>query len=214
MRIILVDDHSLFRAGLKSYLEAQPDTRIVAEASNVEEARTAVATCACAVVLLDLNLDQDGVGLIREFCDRQPDLRILVVSMDSVGARARQAMLAGARGYLVKSAESHELMAALTLVASGGVYVHPAVARFVMTPTHGARTDGELNERERRVLELLVRGASNEEMANLMHISVSTVKGHLRSLFARFGVSDRTHLVAEAVSRGVVQTRPSADRVK
>ena len=206
MRIILVDDHSLFRAGLKSYLEAQPDTRIVAEASNVEEARTAVATCACDVVLLDLNLDQDGVGLIRELCQRQPNPRILVVSMDSGGARAREAMLAGASGYLVKSAQGHELMSALTIVASGGVYVHPTVARSALTPSrHRERTERELNDRERRVLELLVRGASNEEMANLMHISVSTVKGHLRSLFALFGVTDRTHLVAEAVSQGVVK---------
>ena len=210
MHIILVDEQTLFRCTLKAYLDGHQDLEVVGDASSGEEGLRLLESRACDLVIAELNLeDFDGVRLIRAMRLLNPVVPILVLSTCVEVGAVSQALAVGANGYVVKSAHPEELMSALTIVASGGAYIHPKVARALFNPPQVSTDD--LTPRERAVLELLVNGASNERVARVLHVSVSTVKGHLRSLFAKFGVADRTHLVAEAVSRGVVQTRASAE---
>lgn len=202
-RIIIIDDHRLFRSGLKSLLTPFEDLRVVAEAATAAEGLEAVTRHACDVVLLDFNLpDEEGPYLAARIRRRFPELPILLLSQHDDPVRVRQAMEAGCHGYLVKDSDEQHLVIAVRLVAEGGMYVHPRVARAVVGGSGRVRGVGP---RELEILSMLASGRSNQEIARSLNVSLGTIKRDLSTLYDQFGVSDRTRLVAEAMSRGLVK---------
>lgn len=202
-RIVLIDDHKLFRAGLKALLSTEEDLTVAAEATTGQEGLEAVERFRCDLVVLDFNLpDVEGPMLARRIRMRFPGLPILLLSRYEDPERVRQAMEVGCNGYLVKSADEEEFLTALRVVASGGIYVHPAVARALL----GGRPAGpELSSRELTVIRYVARGLSNPEIAQRLLVSLGTVKRDLSLLYERFSVTDRAQLVAEAMAHGLVE---------
>ena len=202
-RILLIDDHNLVRSGIKALLTAQPGLEVVAEAGTAREGFEAVERCRCDLVIVDFNLpDEDGTWVVLQIRRFYPRLPILMLSKFTDPDKVRYAMDCGCHGYIVKSAEEEDLLLAVRVVVSGGIYVHPAVADACL----GRRdTAEEFSPRDVAILRLLTGGQSNHEISARLHISLGTVKRDLAQLFARLEVSDRTQLVAAAIARGLVE---------
>lgn len=203
-RIVLVDDHNLFRAGLRALIEREQNLSVVAEAERAQQGLETVASHGCDLVIVDYNLpDHDGPWLIQQLTRQNPDLPTLLLTQHVEADKVRQVMDCGCHGYLIKGADERELLTAIEVVAAGGIYVHPSVAHALIGPR---RDEVVLSERESSIIELLTRGKSNKEMAQLLHVSLGTIKNDLSLLYQRLKVSDRTQLVAEAIAMGLVKT--------
>ena len=202
IRLVLIYDHSLFREGLKAMFQSRSDLSVVGEADSAAGGLEVVERVACDLVVADYSLpDHEGPWLVSRLRQLRPQLPVLVLSQNTDHERVRQILSLGASGYLVKTARREDLLQAVSLVASGGIYVHPAVARALM-----AQAPDGLSERERAILQMLVAGRSNPLIASALHVSLGTVKADLQSLFQKLGVKDRTHLAAIALARGLVQS--------
>jgi DNA-binding NarL/FixJ family response regulator len=218
VKVALVDDHQLFREGLKAVLSSQPDFTVVAEASDAREAYGMVEACHPDVVVLDLTLPGvDGIAAARELCRRQPDGRVLILTMHDShhdGERyAAAALVAGAAGYALKSQPSSSLFDAIRTVARGETYVAPQLsAESVRAQMHAARGRaspsgplGALSAREREVFDLIVRGFSNPAVATELCISVKTVETHRARIHRKFGVHSVAELVRYAALNGLLK---------
>jgi two-component system response regulator NreC len=197
--IVVADDHVVVRGGLRRLLEAEPDLIVVAEAGDVEETVATVAEHRPAILLLDLHMPGGGslpaLGRIR---DASPETGILVLTMQDDPGFARESMLRGARGYVLKEAEEADLLAAVRAVAAGGTYLQPELgARLVSGST-------PLTQREREVLRLLALGHTNVEAADKLHLSVRTVETHRSNIQAKLGSTSRAELVRQALERGLI----------
>ena len=186
---------------MKALLATQDEYVVVGEASTATEGLKTAEHQPCDLVLIDYHLpDKDGPWLVAKVREKFPALNTLVVSQFIEPARVRRAMDAGSNGYVVKSAEEADLLLALKVVSSGGIYVHPAVA-----PTFLRTNQPEsLSARERETIQLVVDGHSNQQIADQLHVSLGTVKRELSALYERLSVSDRTQLATEAIARGLV----------
>lgn len=203
-RLVLVDDHAVVREGLRLLLE-RDGWEVAAEAARAEEALAACRGTNCDLLLLDLNLDgEDGLALLARIQQDFPSIPVLVLSMTGDGSTARAALRAGARGYVVKSAPRQELLAAVTTVQAGGLHLDPRVAEGVLDDLRRPPDPPPTADLDLALLRYVREGLSNQEIAPLLHLSLGGVKARLRSLFARFGVSDRTALVATALQKGVL----------
>ena len=208
IHLAIVDDHTLFRAGIRAILASHSDVSIVCEASTARDGFAAVTRQPCDCALVDYHLpDEDGPWLVRELLRVQADLPILLLSQHVEPDKVRHAMDCGCSGYLVKTAEEQELLTAIRIVAAGGIYVHPAVAQALRGPRSGS---GSYSSREMDIMRLLRRGLSNAEIADSLHVSLGTVKRALLILYKRLGVTDRTQLLAEAYARGLLAPPPSS----
>jgi DNA-binding NarL/FixJ family response regulator len=202
-RIVLIDDHTLFRAGIKALLTSQEDFEVVAEASTASEGYKAVVSHACDVAVIDYVLpDQDGPELVAQIKLHTPKLPILLLSAHTEVDKVRLVMDRGCHGYIVKSATENELLVALRIVAAGGIYVHPAVAPALLS---GATEEKALTSRQIAIIRYLTAGKSNQEIADDLHLSLGTIKRNLSQLFEQLEVSDRTQLLSEAIARGLVK---------
>lgn len=212
MRVLVVDDHPLYREGLVTALEGMADVEVVGEAGDGGAAVALAATVAPDVVLMDLHMPGlNGIEATRRVVERAPATGVLVLTMldgdDSVFA----AMRAGARGYLLKGADRAEIERALRTVASGEVVFSSAIAGRVLAwfrTGAGAAGDRlppfpELTEREREVLELVARGLTNAEIARRLVVSDKTVRNHVSNVFAKLHVTDRASAVARARDAGM-----------
>ncbi len=207
-RIILIDDHNLFRAGIKSLLALKPGLSVVAEASTAEAGLDAVHRYRCDLVILDYNLpDRDAVWLVEKVREAYSKLPILVLSQFVEPGKVRRVLEVGAYGYMVKSAEEEDLLAAITAVGRGGLYVHHAVAEAALW---GKESVEEFSDREVSILNMLGDGVSNKEMADRLSVSLGTIKRDVSTLFEKFSVTDRTQLLAEAIRQGLVSTEVQA----
>ena len=214
LRVLLADDHPLFRDGLKSLLEAR-GIDVVGEASNGREAVTRAARLRPDVVLMDLNMpEMNGLDATRLISAEHPDIKVVVLTASEDDADLFEAIKSGAQGYLFKNLASDELFRLLEGVARGEPALTPNLARkllreFARPPGTAARTDvegpGALTEREREVLDLLVQGiTSNRELAERLVVSENTVKYHLRNILDKLHVQNRAQVVAYAVRHGMV----------
>ena len=214
LRVLLADDHPLFRDGLKSLLEAR-GIDVVGEASNGREAVTRAARLRPDVVLMDLNMpEMNGLDATRLISAEHPDIKVVVLTASEDDADLFEAIKSGAQGYLFKNLASDELFRLLEGVARGEPALTPNLARKLLREfarPHGtaARTDvegpGALTEREREVLDLLVQGiTSNRELAERLVVSENTVKYHLRNILDKLHVQNRAQVVAYAVRHGMV----------
>lgn len=203
--IVIADDHKVVRSGLRMLLDAEPDLEVVAEAGDVDGARRYVRGHKPGVLILDLNMPGDpslpAIPKLREEC---PDTEIVVLTMQDDPAFAREAMRAGALGYVLKEAADAELVEAVRLAAAGNTYLHPRLgARLAAEPVKSARDD--LTDREREVLKLIALGHTNSEIASQLYLSVRTVESHRAHIQQKLGLQTRASLVRYALDNGLIE---------
>ena len=208
VRVLIVDDHAVVRAGLRLLLEAEEDVEPVGEAGSGREAIFQNRSLKPDVILLDVVMpDQSGLEVIPTLLHERPEAKVLVLSMQDDPQYVRQAFAAGASGYVLKEAADTEVVAAVREVAKGGRYVHPELgARLVAAETEAARRAEEdpLSDREREVLRLLALGHTNQEIAKQLYISVRTAETHRAHIMQKLGLSTRAELVRHAIAHGLL----------
>lgn len=202
IRILVVDDHPLLREGVASILEDRTDMAVVGEACNGAEAVARFAELRPDVTLMDLQMPvMGGVEAIAAIRADHPDARILVLTTYAGDVQAVRALKAGATGYLLKSSLRTEMLDAIRNVHRGRRHVHSEVAAEIALHV----VDDSLSEREIAVLRLVAVGKANKEVARALSLSEETVKAHLKSIFAKLDVADRTHAVTLAARRGIIE---------
>lgn len=201
IRILIVDDHPVLREGVAAMLEDEADFAIVGEASNGIEAIERARAARPDVILMDLQMaGMNGFEAIRAIRKENPDARILVLTTYSGDVQAVRALKAGAIGYMLKSSIRRDLLQAIRNVHQGKRHIDQAIANEIAV--HVA--SDMLTERETAVLHLVAQGKPNKAIAWDLGLSQETVKAHLRSIFAKLDVSDRTHAVTVAIRRGII----------
>jgi two-component system response regulator NreC len=209
-RVLIVDDHAVVRAGLKLVLEAAEGIEPVGEAGSARDAIFEARSLKPEVILLDVLMpDQSGLDVIPTLLKENPDTKILVLSMQDDPHYVREALGAGASGYVLKEAADNEVVAAIREVASGGRYVHPELgARLVDAETQERRRAEEdpLSERESEVLRLLALGHTNQEIAKQLYISVRTAETHRAHIMQKLRLSSRAELVRYALAEGLLDS--------
>lgn len=205
IRVLLVDDHELVRAGLRTFLQLQPDMAVVGEANSGEQALALVAGLAPDIVLLDLVLPgMSGVDTARRLRVAHPEVKVVVLTSFAGQESVLPAVRAGVAGYLLKDVGPAELADALRSVHAGGSPLHPAVAATVLRQVNAtAELADALTPREREVLRLIARGLSNRLIARELVLSEKTVKTHVSAVLAKLGVTDRTQAALLAVREGL-----------
>jgi two-component system response regulator NreC len=203
IRIVLADDHAVVRSGLRMVLESESDLEVVAEAGDVDGARRYVRGHHPHVLVLDLNMpggsSLEAIPLIRE---ETPETQIMVLTMQQEPAFAREALGAGALGYVLKEAADDELVQAVRCAAAGESFLNPRLgARIAAEPT-GPPDD--LSERELDVLRLIALGHTNAEIAEQLYLSVRTVETHRSHIQQKLRLSTRAELVGYALERGLI----------
>ena len=192
IRVVIVDDHAVIRAGLEQLLAGTPDIEVVGEAEGGEQSVDVVRRLRPDVVLMDLQMPGvDGVAATRMIMAEDLDVDVLVLTSYSDRERILAALDAGAVGYLLKDADPDDVLHGIRAVRSGGSPIHPKAARTLLGIRAGS-SQVQLTARETEVLRLVREGLANKQIARRLHISERTVKAHLTSAFARIGVSDRT----------------------
>jgi DNA-binding NarL/FixJ family response regulator len=208
-RVMIVDDHDLFRSGVRAELGAR--VAVVGEAASVGEAIEMITTCVPDVVLLDVHMpDGGGVEIIRGVLPAQPQVRFLALSVSDAAEDVIAVIRAGARGYVTKSISGDELAAAIARVAEGDAVFSPRLAGFVLDAFAGEALGGERDEldqltpREREVLRHIARGYMYKEIAQRLEISVKTVEAHVSAVLRKLQLSSRHELSRWAVQRKLV----------
>lgn len=209
IRIVLADDHAVVRSGLRMLLDHESDFEVVAEAGDIAAAQRYVRGHHPDVLILDLNMPGgSSLEAIPEIIQQTPGTRIVILTMQEEPAFARQALGAGALGYVLKEAADRELVEAVRRAAQGETYLNPRLgARLASEPTPGPPDD--LSEREIDVLRLIARGHTNAEIAAQLFLSVRTVETHRAHIQQKLRLSSRAELVGYALERGLVQTGTS-----
>ncbi len=210
IKVLLVDDHPLFRRGVAAVLAGREDLEVVGEAKDGMEGVEKAKELAPDVVVLDLQMPRcGGVEAARLLQAVQPQANILILTVSDKEADLFSAIAAGARGYILKNAEPEELAQAVVHIAKGGVIVSPSMAEKLLTEfktdeSHKDRPASVLSQREGEILQLLARGASNKEIASTLIISENTVKTHLRSILDKLHLANRSQAAAYAVRAGLL----------
>jgi DNA-binding NarL/FixJ family response regulator len=218
IRVLIVDDHALFRRGIVSALEGEGTIRIVGEAADgllaIEKAEKIVPD----VILMDLNMPNcTGLEATQALQTKMPQVNILVLTVSDKEADLFAAMKFGAKGYILKNTDPEELIRAIQHIAQGGVIVSPLMASKLLaefknptpTPEKAVAGAGEslVSPREEEVLGLVAQGATNKEIADALFISENTVKTHLRSIMEKLHLANRSQAVAYAIKKGLAQDK-------
>ena len=208
LRIIVADDHPLFRGGLRAVLDSTEGLEVVAEAVNGTEAAALTSELQPDVVVMDLQMPGlNGIEATREIVAESPHVAVLVLTMFEDEDSVFSAMRAGARGYVLKGSSQEEIVRAIQAVGSGEAIFGPAIAgrllEFFAAPAPGAYPFPELTEREREVLELIAQGRSNLEIAQRFVLSPKTVRNHVSNIFTKLQVADRAHAIVRARDAGL-----------
>jgi two-component system, NarL family, response regulator NreC len=214
IRVLIVDDHAVVRAGLRMLLDAEEDIETVGEAGDAREAIFEARSTEPDVVLMDVVLGgKSGIEVTPELLHEHPDAKVLVLSMQDDPRYVREAFAAGARGYVLKEAADAELVAAVREVARGGSYVHPALGARMAAADAAAADAAEqdpLSEREREVLRLLALGHTNQEIAQMLYISVRTAETHRAHIMQKLRLDTRAELVRYALAHGLLTEEPES----
>jgi two-component system NarL family response regulator len=203
IRILIADDQLVYRIGMRDLISTQPGFQVVGEASNGTEAIDLYHKLLPDLLLLDLHMPQKGgIEVARSIHGEFPDSRILIVTSYQTEEEIFQALRAGALGYILKDLGRDMLIEAMRAVHAGKRWISPSIERQLADRV--ARR--QLTDREVEVLKLVARGLTNREIANVFHISESTVKNHVNSLLAKLEVADRTEAVSFCLSRGILRS--------
>ena len=225
IRLMLVDDHEVIRVGLKTFLQTQPDFEVVAEAGNGEEAVDRAMEFHPDVILMDITMQGvDGMEATRRLRVLCPQCLVLALTVHDDKQYLMQMLAAGASGYITKQAAADELVEAIHTIASGNVYLQPALARWLLEDyqrltrqtapapaTSSETTEGNasglevLSLRERQVLELIAQGISNQEIGERLQLSHKTIARHRERIMKKLNMHSRTELVKFAIRTGLVQ---------
>ena len=212
MRILIADDHAIVREGLRNILGAEPDIEIVGEATDGEEAISKTKEVEPDIVLMDITMPgMNGLEATRQIKQDSPDVKILVLTMHEGDEYFFKFLDAGASGYFVKGGSSSELVSALRAVWRGDVFLYPTMAKKLLSDyLQRVRTgqdkesyDG-LTSRQREIVKLIAEGHTNQEIAELLVLSVATVQTHRAHIMARLGLHSPTELVKYAIRRGFI----------
>jgi DNA-binding NarL/FixJ family response regulator len=214
VRVLIADDHPVFRNGLRALLASVPEMEVVGEATTGDEAVALAASAQPDVALMDLQMPgMGGIEATRRILDASPHIRVLVVTMfddeDSVFAALR----AGARGYMLKGASPREMLRAIAAVGDGEAIFSPAIAQRLLDFFAASRAAApplpfpELTEREREILTLVVQGRTNPQIATHLGLSLKTVRNHMSNIFNKLQVADRAQAILRAREAGLGQGR-------
>jgi DNA-binding NarL/FixJ family response regulator len=212
LRIVVGDDHTLMRQGVRKILEDCKDWQVVGEAGNGRDAVRLILSLEPDVAILDIGMPLlNGIEATRQIIRRLPNVRVLIVSMHSDEAYITQALHAGAKGYLLKDSADADLIRAVADVAAGRSFFSPAVAKVMLDDyvRHLAERGivdryDSLSEREREVFQLIAEGHSNKEIADLLSVSSATIETHRAHILQKLDVHNTAELVLYAVRRGVI----------
>jgi DNA-binding NarL/FixJ family response regulator len=223
IRVLLVDDQAMVRAGLRMILDSEPDIEVCCEVEEGEKAAAAVAESHPDVILMDIRMPgMDGLAATREVLAADPTAKVVILTTFDLDEYVYGALRAGASGFLLKSADGDTLVDAVRVIAGGEALLAPEVTRRVIeqftrggaeagslgaehVPTEEAI--GDLSDREVEVLQLMARGLSNHEIAKELFLSSTTVKTHVSHILTKLGVRDRVQAVVEAYDSGIVAPR-------
>jgi DNA-binding NarL/FixJ family response regulator len=210
IRVLIADDHQLFRDGLKALLLSAPDTEVVGEAATGREAIDLAAESQPDVILMDLQMPGvDGIEATRQIVRTSPHIKVLMVTMFDDDQSVFAAMRAGARGYILKGATREEMLRAIRAVGSGEAIFSPSIAARMMDFFATSRSVvpqevfSDLTDREREVLSLIAQGKSNTDIAEALTISIKTVRNHVSNIFSKLQVADRAQAVIRAREAGL-----------
>jgi DNA-binding NarL/FixJ family response regulator len=210
LRVLIADDHPLFRAGLGAMLASAPDTELVGEATTGREAVSLAAELGPDLIIMDVQMPQtDGIEATRKIARESPETNILVVTMFEDDGTVFQAMRAGARGYVLKGANYAEMLRAIRAVGNGEAIFSPQIAfRLVnffaeIRPTAPPQAFPELSHREREILDLIARGLKNPEIADSLFLSPKTVRNHVSTILHKLQVADRAQAIIRAREAGL-----------
>jgi two-component system response regulator NreC len=213
IRVLIADDHTIVRSGVRLLLQAEPDMEVVGEALTGAEALALAETLQPNVILMDIAMPpgMNGLEATRQIKTRFPEINILVLTMHRSDEYFFEALKAGASGYVLKSAETNDLVNALRIVARGGVFLYPTMAKQLLQDylhlLHESDVPGQpaLTAREKEILRLLAEGYSNKEIAERLVISPSTVHSHHANLMKKLNLESRHDLIQYARQRGLLR---------
>lgn len=211
IRVAIADDHAIVRTGLRALLKAEPCMELVGEATGGYEAMDLVDKMRPDVLVLDLSMpDLDGITVTKKIKPRFPGVRILILTIHADEALVREAIKAGASGYILKRAAEAELISAIRIIMRGDVYVDPSMLRALLgdTTKPASAQPGpaeKLTPRETEILKYIVEGYTNRQIGEKLHISVRTVEGHRANISAKLGLHSRVELVRYAREHGLIE---------
>jgi two-component system response regulator NreC len=209
--VLIADDHAIVRAGLRALLVEAAAFDLVGEAVGGYEAIELVGKTSPDVLILDLSMpDLDGISVTRQIKPRFPDLKILILTLHEDEALLKEAIKAGAAGYILKRAAEAELISAIQVILRGDLYVDPSMVRSLLEETRPSQVKqkdpGEpLTRRETEVLKLIVEGYTNRQIGQELNISIRTVEGHRANISDKLGVHSRVELVRYARQHGLIE---------
>jgi DNA-binding NarL/FixJ family response regulator len=212
MRVVVADDHTLVRMGLRLLLESIPGVEVIAEASDGRQALQLIEAERPDCVLMDLSMPGlSGLEALRVAAGKFPETRILVLSMHAEEGYVHQALAAGAAGYLLKGSDKAELELALRTVARGETYLSPSISKTIVEALARKNKPGAdtsrldlLTSRQREILQLVAEGSSSKQVAARLGLSVKTVEAHRSAIMQRLGIRDMTGLVRFAIRAGLI----------
>jgi len=216
IRLMLVDDHEIVRAGLRMLLSTQDDIEIVAEVDTGRGAIERAKELRPDIILMDINLpDLDGIEATRQIKRVLPSTAILALTMHESDEYFFKMMQAGASGYVPKKAAPTELVTAIRTIREGNVFLYPSLAKALVRDYMGRAAQGEdrasldgLTDREQEVLRWIADGSTNQEIADKLTISVKTVERHRANIMAKLNLHSRTELVKYAIRKGLIEVEP------
>ncbi|MDQ0244776.1 two-component system response regulator DegU [Bacillus fengqiuensis] len=224
-KIVIIDDHQLFREGVKRILDFERDFEVVAEGDDGQEALQLVEQYAPDVVIMDINMPSvNGIEATKQLVEANDETKVIILSIHDDETYVTHALQTGARGYLLKEMDADALVQAVKVVAAGGSYLHPKVTHSLVKEYRRLASQGQastysmqeveirrplhlLTRRECEVLQLLADGKSNRGIGEALYISEKTVKNHVSNILQKMNVNDRTQAVVVAIKNGWVEVR-------
>jgi DNA-binding NarL/FixJ family response regulator len=212
IRVMLADDHTILREGIKGLLEKAEDIEVVGEAGDGSEAVAKAQQLSPDVVLMDITMPgMNGLEATRQIKVLKPDIKVLILTMHESNQYISQFLRSGASGYVLKDTAASELAGAIRAVDAGNAFLYPSIARklldgYLQRPEDGGDSEGDdgLTEREREVLKMVAEGRTNKEIADTLSLSIRTVQAHRANLMGKLHMHDRTELVRYAIRKGLI----------
>lgn len=209
--VLIADDHKMFRQGLRMLFEMEPDIKIVGEARDGLEVQALARQLDPDIILMDINMPgADGVEATRKILDERPDTAIIILTMFREDEHVFQAIRAGAKGYVLKDADSLEVIKAIRTVAAGASVLDPEMTgkvfdQFKLLAEVNEKNNREgLTDRELEILTLIAEGASNREIGDRLYLSEKTIKNYVTSIFQKLQMNDRTQAAVYALQHGLI----------